>query len=324
MLYPLTRLLCRTGALLYLMGLATNGAASGFPVELVDSRGKTVIIKKEPENVASIAAFGADLMAAFGREVVGVSSMNNKLPLYLQPRLGSTVDLGSAHETNLERLTELKPDLTIGLRTYTEPFQNQFEKIGAFLAYDFISLQDSLDAVVSSSRALGKAANGEQLNQHFLATLDAYQQHAPGGLSALFIWHWGDIPWTYYDHHMTVELMRALKVDNALGASPTPKMANPHAAVITMEQLLALNPDVILSFQSGDEPIAYHPVWQRLKAVKNNRAYRVGDHYPQVHGPIARELVLKEMAHIFYPDQFSEPEGIPDSARFKPSQFAKP
>ncbi|MDF5906520.1 hypothetical protein P4132_04890 [Pseudomonas aeruginosa] len=51
------------------------------------------------------------------------------------------VNLGEVHQTNLEVLAKLSPDLTIGLRTYTEPFAKKIEETGAFSAFDLIHVE---------------------------------------------------------------------------------------------------------------------------------------------------------------------------------------
>lgn len=308
-----------------LAGALACGAARAdeFPVSVGDDRGKTVVIAKQPRTVASISSFGADLMGALGRDVVGMSSMGNRRPAYLGSRSVNAVDLGAAHETNMELLTGLKPDLTIGIRTYTEMFEKKFEAIGSFVAYDLITSDNSRSAVASASAAAGFAAQGRKLNDDFDRQLRDAGKRAPGGVSAIFIWHWVDILWVHYDHYMTADMMRALKAKNVAGASPTPALINPHAKVMSMEQLLKLNPDYIFSFQAGDAPVQAHPVWARLKAVQNGHAYRVGNQYAEVHGPIARAMVLGEMAHLLYPEVFPMPADIPQAARARPLRFKR-
>lgn len=295
--------------------------ADTFPVRVQDGRGKAVTIVKQPARVASVSAFGADLMGALGRDVVGVSSMGNQKPAFLGRHVAKAVDLGTANETNMEMLAQLAPDLTIGIRTYTEMFEKQFEEIGGFLAYDLVTYEQSRYAIASAATAAGFAEQGRRLNADFAQRLSEVGRRAPGGASAIFIWHWADTLWAHYDHHMTATLMRALKVRNALGPSPHPRQMNPHGKAISMEQLLRLNPDFIFSFQAGDAPIRAHPVWPRLRAVQRRQAYRVGNQYAEVHGPLARDMVLREMAHLLYPGVFPPVQDIPDAARARPLSF---
>lgn len=295
----------------------------GYPVTIVDDRGKSVTFDSQPRSVASVSTFGADLLTALGRKVDGLSTLNNKQSAFLGDATRGTVNLGEVHETNLEVLTTLAPDLIIGLRTYTEPFEKKFEEIGRFLAFDLTTLDDSLRAVTRATAALGESTRGEALNADFLKRLDDYAAQAPGGVTVALLWHWADVPFAFYDHHLSTHIMGRLGATNVQGASPTPQLASPDSTAITLESLLSLDPDVIISFRGDDGPFVDHPVWPRLKAVQNGRAWRVGDQYVMPHGPIARDMVLRETAHLLYPSVFPAPADIPAAARASAMRFAR-
>jgi iron complex transport system substrate-binding protein len=294
-----------------------------FPVTVTDDRNKQVIFEKKPNSVASVSVFGADLLAALGKKAAGLSTLNHKQSAFLGKQTHRVLDLGEVHETNMELLTELDPDLTIGIRTYTEPFEKKFEEIGKFLAYDLVTYEDSIRAIESAGTALGEQANAIKLNKDFTNRLNTYKNKAPGNLTVVMLWHWGDVPYAFYDHHLTINIMNELNVTNSIGASPQPEIKKLDSAPISMEKLLKLNPDVIISFKGESGPILNHPVWSKLKAVKNKRAYRVSDQYVMPHGPIARDMVLRELAYLFYPDNFEKPIDIPLDASAKLSTFTR-
>lgn len=307
-----------------LMGLATLACAD-YPVTVVDDRDKSVALTAAPQRVAAVSIFGADLLTALRQEhnqtaeVVALSTRNHQLPAYLREQLNNIVDLGAAHETNLERLTTAKPDLTIGINLYTQPIAHKIEEVSPFLAFNFITWQDSDRAIAMSAAALNQAAQGQQMNDVFRARVAALAEQSPGGKSALFLWVWADTPVAFYEGaHLTTELMQALNVSNAMGKGPQGLTSN----VISMEQLLKLNPDSIFVFQGDDAHLPYHPVWSHLKAYKTGNIYRISDQYVEPSGPIARRMVLEEMSHLLYPTIFSAPDNIPADARAKPARWA--
>ena len=116
--------------------------------------------------------------------------------------------------------------------------------------------------------------------------------------------------------------MERLGATNVQGEPPK-GMESADSSVITMETLLRLNPDVIISFKGDAGPFTKHPAWNRLKAVQSGRAWRVSDQYIMSHGPIARRQVQHEMAHLLHPGVFPEPTGIPAAARAKPMDFER-
>lgn len=306
--------------------LLVNGMkaySNTFPVTVTDDRNKQVIFEKKPNSVASVSVFGADLLAALGKKATGLSTLNHKQSAFLGKQTQRVLDLGEVHETNMELLTELDPDLTIGIRTYTEPFEKKFEEIGKFLAYDLVTYEDSIRAIESAGTALGEQANAIKLNKDFATRLNTYKNKTAGNLTVAMLWHWGDVPYAFYDHHFTINIMNELNVTNSIGSSPQPEIKKLDSAPISMEKLLKLNPDVIISFKGESGPILNHPVWSKLKAVKNKRAYRVSDQYVMPHGPIARDMVLRELAYLFYPDKFEKPIDIPLDASAKLSTFTR-
>lgn len=293
-----------------------------YPVTVTDDRPKKVRFTQRPQSVASISVFGADVLAALGKQATGLSTLNHKQSAFLGERIQHMQDLGEVHETNMELLTQLNPDLIIGIRQYTEPFAKKFEEIGQFLAYDLVTYEDSVRAIESTATALGLQTQAKKLNADFATTLKQHHDKAPGGLTAIMLWHWANIPYAFYDQHLTINIMQQLKVKNAMGTSPYLNMKKPDSAVISMETLLKLNPDVIISFKGDDGPFMPHPVWQHLKAIKNKRAYRVNDQYVMSHGPIARDMVLREMAYLLYPKHFPKPTDIPTTAQAHPMTFS--
>ncbi|RIU54812.1 ABC transporter substrate-binding protein, partial [Klebsiella pneumoniae] len=116
-------------------------------------------------------------------------------------------------------------------------------------------------------------------------------KRAPGKVSAVFLWHWGNAPYAYYSNHLMTQVMERLGATNVQGEPPK-GMESADSSVITMETLLRLNPDVIISFKGDAGPFTKHPAWNRLKAVQSGRAWRVSDQYIMSHGPIARRQVL--------------------------------
>ncbi|CZF82421.1 Putative ABC transporter substrate-binding lipoprotein YhfQ precursor [Grimontia marina] len=296
-------------------GISANDA---FPVTVTDDRGKPVTVSTSPSSVASVSAFGADTLKALGQNATGISTLQHRKSVFLGEQVHTAVDLGEVHEPDMERLTQLKPDLIVGLQQYAEPFSGQFEKIAPLLTFDLVTLEDSNRSISALADAVGKHKQGIDINDEFDRKLNEYRAQAPGGVSVVFLWHWADTIYVFYDHHIATHIMTSLKAEYSMGPSPTPELKKPDATVLSMEQLLTLNPDVIISFTGDDKPVSFHPVWKRLKAVKTSRAYRVSDQYVMTHGPIARDMVLRELAHLFYPETFREPIDIPAEARAKP------
>lgn len=332
--------ICRRGVIV--LGLAAligagQGAlaeAPGIPSSLQDDRG-TPIEARTVERVAAISTFAADTLVALGVSPIGASTFGSEpLPRYLgtplagypddplagypDNPLAGTRSLGQRASTNLELLTELSPELIIGIHRYTEPHARQLEAIAPFHAFDVIGLEDSRRAVTGIAAALGKRAEGEAMNRAFDAHLAELAERAPGGISAILLAGASEAPFAYYDHFLTATLLERLQATNAAGPSPTPDQAIPFGYSISLERLLALDPEVIFLSSTGSRrAFANNPVWPYLEAVRNGRVYEVGPHWKEGGGPIARRLIADEMAWRLYPETFARPE-LPDAIASHP------
>ncbi|WP_227369080.1 ABC transporter substrate-binding protein [Halomonas sp. M20] len=303
--------------------LAQAASATGDQIRaraetLRDDRG-TPIEPVRAERVAAISTFAADTLVALGVSPVGASTFGSEpLPGYLGAPLANTRSLGQRANTNLELLSALAPDLILGIHRYTEPHVRQLEAIAPFYAFDVVSLEDSRRAVTGIATALGKRAAGDTLNRTFDARIAELGDAAPGGVSAILLAGAGEAPFAYYDHFLSAALLEHLNATNAAGASPTPEQTIPFGYSISLERLLSLDPDIIFLFDTGSErAFANNPVWPYLEAVKNDRVFEVGLHWKEGGGPIARRLILDEMAWRLYPDTFERPD-LPDALASHP------
>lgn len=295
-------------SLLFASALLVSGTALAqqFPVTVTDDRGVDVTIETAPKRIASLSIFAADMLAALGLKEVGMITYEGEYPGYLGTGEGIT-DYGDMTAPNLELMAQDKIDLTIGMVNYAGPFAEDLEKLGAFLAYDSATLDDSYRSVESVSTALGKPEVGQASNDAFRALVSEYQGKAPGAVSALFVWSYYDTLFGYQSNLLPSEFLPLLKAENVLGKSDTEDAVQAFVP-LEAEDLLALDPDVFFLFVSHGDEGKTNPAYARMRAVQNGRAYLVGDHYSQPTGPIARDLVFREIAHLLYPETFVAPD----------------
>ncbi|MDX1756491.1 MAG: ABC transporter substrate-binding protein [Marinobacter sp.] len=265
-------------------------------------------VPQNVERVAAISTFAADILVALGVPPVAASTFADQpLPLYLGDRVSGATSLGPRAKTNLELLTAVQPDLIVAIRRYTEPYERQYERLAPYLAFNVISYRDSLRAVRQVSRALGLEQEGERLNREFVAEVERLGQAAPGGVRAALLVSSSETPFAYYDNFLPAYLLNRLNGVNVVGSAPR-EAGQSLGYRISLEELLVLDPDVLFVFPSIQQQ-AYrnNPIWPYLKAVRTGRVYEVGQHWKEGAGPIARRYILKEMAHLLYPETFPAP-----------------
>jgi len=283
-----------------------------------DDRGEWVTVPEQVERVAAISTFAADTLVALGVSPVAASTFADQpLPQFLGDRIDGATSLGPRAKTNLELLTAVQPDLVVAIRRYTEPYERQYERLAPYLAFNVITFEDSLRAVRQVSRALGREQEGERLNREFIADLERLGQTAPGGVSAALLVSSSETPFAYYDNFLPANLLTKLNGVNVVGAAPRGDDQS-LGYRISLEALLALDPDVLFVFPSIQQQ-AYrnNPIWPYLTAVRSGRVYQVGQHWKEGAGPIARGYILNEMAHLLYPETFPAP-AMPEQIRSRP------
>lgn len=298
-----------------------SAMAVDYPITVVDDRNVAVTFTEKPKNVAALSVVGADVMKAIGENPIGVGTFGGAMPLYLGYDAKDYVDFGVLNQPNMELMTEQKVDLTVGITNYNAPFAEDFEKLGNLLTFDTMNFEDSFRATLTLAKVFGKGDEAKSLNEDFIELIDNYREKTKPGQSAIFIWVYGDVNYAYYDESILGSLFNLMNVKNVMGSNIN-ALLDKHdiATVIDAEELLELDPDAIFIFRFEGNKHKNNPIYRKLKAVKNNRVYHVGAQYSEPHGPIAREMVFKEMAHIMYPDTFEMPK-MPEAAKAVPVVF---
>jgi iron complex transport system substrate-binding protein len=271
-----------------------------------------------PNSVASISIPAIDILVALERPVQGLTTYQGERPVYLGEAVVDAIDYGEMDNPNFELLTAAGADLIIGMTRYNAPFEEEFAEIGAFIAYDSITIADSLRAVEGMATALGAKNEGVAMNASFQAQMDDYAARAPSDVTAMMIWAYQDFLFGYQDNLMPTAFFPILGATNVLGFNEDAESPEEAFVMLEAEDILALDPDVILVFSSHGSAMKTNPAYERLSAVQNERVYAIGQQYSQAAGPIARRVVLEEIAHLLYPKTFAVPADLPADARAVP------
>lgn len=294
-----------------------------YPKTVTDGRGVEVTIDAAPKRIAALWGGAADLLVALGLPVAGVTTYETEMPVYLGDAMKGAIDLGDLTAPSLELMAVSNFDLTIGMTRYNAPYADDIGKFSKFISYEGFNIEQSLTAMAALGEVLGASDKVASLNSDFLALIEDMARKAPAEpREALFIWSFQNTLYGYKENLLTAELISRIGVINPLGRADESADPNTAFVILEAEDLLKIDPDVIFMFISHGGPAAFQPAYERLKAYKNGEIYSLGYQYSQPAGPIARELVLREAAHLIYPDVFEAPE-MPDAARAVPLEFAR-
>ncbi len=312
----------RAGVAVLGLALLASTVVGAQEMSFVDDRGIAVTVPSGAKRVASVSYFAADVALALGIKPVATTYMvEGRNPDFLLDYLDDVPQIGQRATPNLELLAQAKPDVIVAMRRYTEGNAAQYQNIAPYLAYNLELFSDSDRSITQLATILGQPERAQQLNADFKKHIEEFAAQAPKDVHPRFQVMWGgDAPWTFYTENMTAAIVTALGGENIAGHNPTPHIPDNFGLEMSLEAMLAADPEVIFVYDYGpDRPHESNPIWQMLSAVKNNRVFYVGDEWVEAHGPIAREMVLREAAHYLYPDTFPMPDIRAEAAKIIPA-----
>ncbi len=257
------------------------------------------IVALTPSSTEIVAAVGGLDMLVGVDQFSSYPASVTKLPKvgdFLAPNVEAILALGSdiavLDATQKSTITKLNQ---AGITTVVSPMQN---------------LSDVRKAMADVGRAIGKATEAERAIAALDADLAGAERRAqaalaragrkpkvlvvidrrPGGFGGLV----AAGPGTYLD-----ELVRRAGADNVLSDAPV------RYAAISVEEVIARTPDVIIDATHTDEPETLRGDWDALAtvpAVKNGRVYVVGDPVFEAPGP-RLGAAQKKLVALIWPEE---------------------
>ena len=277
------------------------------PIVVSHAMGSTEV-SGSVQRVVTLYQGATDSAVALGVTPVGAVASWVQQPTYnyLRDALEHVTIVGLETQPNLEAIARLKPDLIIAAKARHEKIYGQLSQIApTVMANTVFDFQRSL---ALTAEATGHEALGEQLWQawqartaKFRAQLQAQTSQWP--LTASILNARAD--------HMRIYLQDSFPgtVLNDIGfASPMPKHTGWGLKLKTKEALPQVNADVFfVMLEPQDAAIRQtyqnwrqHPIWQVLKAPRNDQVYSVNVVTWMFSGGIlGANLILDEISDLY-------------------------
>ena len=267
-------------------------------VRQVDDRGKVVALVKPAARIISLAPHITELVFAVGAgdKLVGVSSYSDYPPA--AKRIGV---IGDGGKIDLERVVELRPDLVIAWQSGNHISDiTQLERLGIpVFVTEPRRLGDISKLLRTFGQLTGSVEQAEQSAAAFEKIRDAlasrYSNAAP--VSVFYeIWHQPLM--TVNSDHMISDVIRLCGGRNIFEAvhvlTPT----------VSMESVLAADPQVIIASGALYQDEAVWQDWQRfkqLRAVKHHHLFSIHPDLIQRQTPRilqGAELMCRQLAQV--------------------------
>jgi len=264
---------------------------------ITHARGETVV-PQNPDRVIALDNIALDSVLALEVEPMAalINPNTNDFPVHLRDRITERTQKLSPNQQNLERITQLNPDLIIGGKN-VEAVYNQLNQIAPTVLLGESGTSAWKKKLLLTAEAVGKPDQGEEL-------LEEYQQRADDLASRL------DNP-----EEMEVSVVRVLpnglrlyQNDTFIGgilkdvglSRPQSQDEDDLWLQISRERMELADGDVIFVWSLGEEAATTRkrleddPLWEKLDAVQAGEVYEVPGYWIG-RGPIAANRVLADL-----------------------------
>jgi iron complex transport system substrate-binding protein len=296
--------------------LLTPGLARATTV--TDASGRAIVVPDKVEHIfaagppASVLLYtlAPDLLLGWTRshepaqcELLGAGACD-------KPEVGRLT--GRGNTTNLEVLLKFKPDLILDVGAINDTYISLANRVQEQTGIPYALLDGRFDAIVPVYRKLGELTRRQDQAEAFaryaentIATIKGRIDKIPDDQR----------PRVYYGrgpNGLETGLGGSINVETIefLGAHNVAAERRGGMATVSVEQVLAWNPDVIITIEATfAATVKTDPVWAPIKAVRTARIYlspRLPFGWVDFPPSVNRLIGLWWLAKAFYPDKFPE------------------
>jgi len=278
-----------------------------------DRLGRSVWIPKAPRRIVSLSPATTELLFALdlGEFLVGATKNCDYPPQALSvPRVGS----GTLEGISREAIIAQKPDLILCKADTHRPLIDTFESLNIpILGMGSESLQEMFDEAVLFGSIMDRNSEAESFVQGMkdkLATIINRIPRSENRVNAkVFYEVWDEPLMTASGRTFIGELLELAGTQNIFADAPT------RYSRISLEEVIARDPEIILCPTTHGRPVELEsvyqrPRWQTIRAVKDRRVYLIhGDHISRC-GPRLLDA-LDQIVSAIYPPNHAAEEGRP-------------
>ncbi|EKO3541275.1 ABC transporter substrate-binding protein [Vibrio fluvialis] len=272
-------------------------------VTVTDSHGEFTL-NQVPQRIVALEFSFVDALAAVDVSPVGIADDNDPSRLLpaVSAKLGQWQSVGTRSQPSLEVIASLKPDLIIADVDRHSAVYRDLSKIAPTLLLP--SRRETYEDNLKSAAIIGKVIGKEAEMQQRLAQHHQLMAHYAAQLSGL--------------NHQTVQFGVAREngfyahsaesyaggVIHALGLAAPTGLKNENASrQISLEQLLALNPNYLVVGDYTEQSIVSRwqkqPLWNVLSAVRAKQVLHVdGNMWARCRGILAAEYMAADLAKL--------------------------
>ena len=267
---------------LLLAGFACLSAAVRAEIAVTDASGATLHLAAPARRIVSLAPHITELLyaAGAGDRLVGNVDYGN-----YPPQAAALPRVGGYSRLDIEAIVALRPDLVIGWQSGNPPAA--LARLRALGIAVFVSQPNRIADVATELENYGRLAGTEaranaaaaRFRQRLAALRQRYAERPP---VTVFYQIWRQPLMTVNDQQIIADAIRLCGGRNVFGALPV------LAPTVSVEAVIAANPEAIVASGMGDERPEWLDDWRRwpaLIAVQRGNLYFIPPEEIQRHTP---------------------------------------
>ena len=245
----------------------------GDGITVVDDRGETVMLERPAQRIISLAPHVTELLfaAGAGEQVVAVVEFSD-----YPPAARDLPSVGNASRVDLERIAAQAPDLVIGWGSGND--RGDLVRIEARLGIpvyvsEIAAIADIPQAIEALGRLAGTSGTAIAAANDFRARHDALRErHAGSTPVTVFYQIWERPLMTINDRNFIADSIRFCGGVNVFAD------IEPIAPAVSVEAVIAADPQVIINSASDDrneQQLAAWRRWDSIRAVRDDNLYAI-------------------------------------------------
>lgn len=282
---------------------ATEAMAAGTATDLL---GREVTLAAAPQRIVTLSPSAIELLYAVGGEAVGRSTTA------VHPEgVESLTDVGPSYQPNFEAVLELDPDVVIADASAQAHLLDQITAALGDVPVVFVGAV-TYDDVAASEGILGQLLGKQTEAEAAISAMNQAKADAEAAAAGqtppkvLIIDGSPDDFYVALPDSWPGSLVEILGGENVAAGQP-PAGPFPGYTQLSLEAILASNPDVILAITLGpptaplSQGILGETAYAQLPAVQSGRVHEIdAEVFLQAPGPRAADG-LRELADLLYP-----------------------
>lgn len=277
------------------------GSVGSFPMEIIDSYSRTVLIESEPQRVISIGPNVTEIIFALGKEdkLVGRSEFCDF------PEETQNIDtVGDMHNPSIEKIVELNPDLVVVSTHFNREAISKLDEIGIKIVGFYGD--ESFDGVYSTIENIATVLNAKKEAQIVIKEMqdkvkDVLQRVEGRPLPTVYyVISYGDMG----DYTAGGDTFIGQMIEMAGGINVAKDVKG---WGYSLEKVIENNPDILIcsKYYDSKEGIKNSHGYKDLDAIKNEMIFEIDNNLLDRQGARLSDGLV-ELAKIIHPEAFDE------------------